>query len=157
MKMKKYQILLLVILVTIGSIFSYSGLSYAQSSSSESLFLPTKVFIFVQTFLYNSEGQLVTYLASDKFTDVDRDALDILLDSEASENDPIINIDGKKFQIIKRQLTIIYDKENVIASTIMAHTQNNELIKVARFAHDGYPIVAGEKVISVWTFIRPLE
>ena len=156
--MKKYQILLLVISVTIVSIFSYAGLSYAQSSSSESLFLPTQgVFIFVQTFLYNSEGQLVTYLASDKFTDVDTDALDILLDSEASENDPIINIDGKKFQIIKRQLTILYDKENVIASTIMAHTQNNELIMVARFAHDGYPIVAGEKVISVWTFIRPLE
>ena len=156
--MKKYQIFFLAISVTIVSIFSYTGLSYAQSSSSENLFLPTQgVFIFVQTFLYNSDGQLVTYLASDKFTDLDLDALDTLLDSEVSDTDPIKIIDGKKFQIIKRQLTITYDKENVIASTIMAHSQNEVLIKVARFAHDGYPIIEGEKVHSIWTFIRPID
>ena len=131
--------------------------SYAQSQSTKILNPENKVFIFVQTFVYNSEGQLVTYLASDKFTDMNLDALDILLDSEASENDPIISIDGKNFQIIKRKQTIIYDRENVIASTIMAHKANNVLTSVARFAHDGYPIIEGERVDSVWTFIRPLD
>ncbi len=28
---------------------------------------------------------------------------------------------------------------------------------VARFAHDGYPLLEGETVISVWTFIKPID
>ena len=77
--------------------------------------------------------------------------------SEVSENDPIITINGKKFQVIKRKLTITYDKENVIASTILASTEDGSLRTVARFAHDGYPIVEGDKVHSIWTFLRPVE
>ena len=63
-----------------------------------------KVFIFVQTIVENSEGQLVTYLASDKFTDIDQKGINSLLDTDANENDPIINIEEKKFQIIQRQM-----------------------------------------------------
>ena len=130
--------------------------SFAQSQSSKTLIPDNEVFIFVQTIVKNSEGQIVTYLASDKFTDINTQALNSLLDTEASKNDPIVSVGDKKYQVIKRQLTIDYDKENVIASTIIAHNQNDVLTKVARFAHDGYPIVEGDKVVSVWTFIRPL-
>jgi len=155
--MKKYFTLLAIsiVIILIGSFTSYS---HAQSS-----FPPTELlsglytFIFVQTLLENSDGQVVTYLTSDKFTDLDADALEELLDTEVSENDPIININGQKFQVIKRKLTITYDKENVIASTILAHSVDGTLTTVARFAHDGYPIVSGDKVHSIWTFLRPLE
>jgi len=115
------------------------------------------VFIFVQTIIQNSEGQIVTYLASDKFTDVDTESLNFLLDSQATENDPVVSIDNNKYQIIKRKLTIDYDKKNVIASTIITQNQNDVLKPVARFAHDGYPIVEGDRVISIWTFIRPMD
>ena len=157
--MKNHLILFFIMgFISVISFFNISEFSYAQSSSmSNQLLSDQSVFIFVQTLVYNSEGQLITFLVSDKFTNVDEDALEILLDSEASQNDPIIHVDGKKFQIIKRQQTIIHDKDDVIASTILAHLQNDELIRVARFAHDGYPIVEGEKVISVWTFVRPVK
>ncbi len=80
-----------------------------------------------------------------------------LLEKEASEMDPIIEINGEKFQVIKRKLSITYDKENVIASTILADSTEGALTTVARFAHDGYPIVEGDKVHSIWTFLRPVE
>jgi len=157
--MKNHLILFFIMgFISVISFFNISEFSYAQSSSmANQLLSDQSVFIFVQTLVYNSEGQLITFLVSDKFTNVDEDALEILLDSEASENDPVIDIDGKKFQIIKRKQTIIHDSEDVIASTILAHSQNDELLMVARFAHDGYPILEDEKVISIWTFIRPVK
>jgi len=45
----------------------------------------------------------------------------------------------------------------VIASTILADSNVGKLTTVARFAHDGYPIVEGDKVHSIWTFLRPVE
>ena len=100
---------------------------------------------------------VITYLTSDKFTDLNMIALKELLDKEVTEKDPIMDINGQKFQVMKRKLTITYDKENVIASTILADSHDGTLTTVARFAHDGYPIVSGDKVHSIWTFLIPLE
>jgi len=117
----------------------------------------SETFVFVQTLLENSDGQVVTYLTSDKFTDLNTAALEKLLDKEVSENDPTIEINGEKFQVIKRKLSITYDKENVIASTILADSDEGALTTVARFAHDGYPIKSDDKVHSIWTFLRPVD
>jgi len=137
---------------------SFTGYSYGQSSPAQTeLVSESETFVFVQTLLENADGQVVTYLTSDKFTDLNKDALQKLLDKEVSEKDPIIEINGEKFQVIKRKLTITYDKENVIASTILADSTDGVLTTVARFAHDGYPIVEGDKVHSIWTFLRPVE
>jgi len=155
--MKKY---FLFSTLAMGVIFiaSFASLSFAQSSSNlPEFFSERDTFVFVQTLLENSDGKVVTYLTSDKFTDLNKDALQKLLDKEVSEKDPIIEINGEKFQVIKRKLTITYDKENVIASTILADSTEGVLTTVARFAHDGYPIVEGDKVHSIWTFLRPVE
>ncbi len=155
--MKKYLLFsaLVMGIIFIASLTSYS---YAQSSPAQTdLVSESETFVFVQTLLENSDGKVVTYLTSDKFTDLNKDALQKLLDKEVSEKDPIIEINGEKFQVIKRKLTITYDKENVIASTILADSTEGVLTTVARFAHDGYPIVEGDKVHSIWTFLRPVD
>jgi len=155
---KKWYFVLFVAAFVSVTIFSLTTNSYGQFSDPENnIFSKNQVFIFVQTIVENSDDQLVTYLTSDKFSDLDLRNLDILLDSEVSEKDPVITINGKKYQVIKRKMTINHDKENVIASTLLAHTINEKLIKVARFAHDGYPIESGDKVHSIWTFLRPVE
>ncbi len=155
--MKKY-LLFSALAMSIIFIASFASLSFAQSSANlPEFFSERDTFIFVQTLLENSDGQVVTYLTSDKFTDLNKDALQKLLDKEVSDKDPIIEINGEKFQVIKRKLTITYDKENVIASTILADSTEGVLTTVARFAHDGYPIVEGDKVHSIWTFLRPVE
>ncbi len=155
---KHWYLVFTVVPFLILTIFSFTNSSYGQSTEDENNFLSkTETFIFVQTLVENSDDQIVTYLTSDKFSDLNVRDLDILLDSEVTENDPVITINGQKYQVIKRKLTINYDKENVIASTLLAHTLNEKLITVARFAHDGYPIVSGDRVQSIWTFLRPVE
>ena len=156
--MKKLLFLvLLVVPFLVGIIFSFTNNSYGQSIEDENNFLSkTETFIFVQTFVENSDGELVTYLTSDKFSDLYLRELDILLESEVSEKDPIISIEGQKYQVIKRKQTISHDRDNVIASTMLAYSQSGTLKTVARFAHDGYPIIPGDKVQSVWTFLKPV-
>ncbi len=155
--MKKY-LFFSALAMSIIFITSFASLSFAQSSANlPEFFSERDTFVFVQTLLENSDGQVITYLTSDKFTDLNKDALQKLLDKEVSEKDPIIEINGEKFQVIKRKLSITYDKENVIASTILADSAQGVLTTVARFAHDGYPIVEGDKVHSIWTFLRPVE
>ena len=153
--MKKNILFAIIAIVAVFS-FSFISYSYAQSESSKISIPEYGVFIFVQTIIENSEGQIVTYLVSDKFTNVNPESLNFLLDSQVTENDPVITIGDSKYQVIKRQQSIDYDKKNVIASTLVMHNQNDELKLVARFAHDGYPIVEGDRVVSIWTFIRPM-
>jgi len=155
--MKKLNHLILFISLTL--VFTISmGYSFAQSSSIQNQgFFDKEIFIFVQTVVENQDGQLVTYLTSDKFTFIDSDGLNDLLDSEATEKDEIITIDEKKYQVIKRKKTLSNEIDNVIASTLIGHKINGNLEIVARFAHDGYPIENGDTVITVWTFIRPME
>ncbi len=149
---------LLIFLVGIAGIFSITAYSQTPTSiPSSNILSDSDVFVFVQTVVENPDGQLVTYLTSDKFTDLNYDALDTLIQVEQSEDDPIITIDGQKFQIIQRLVRNSHDRETVIASTIIVHEQNNVITPVARFAHDGYPVSEGDIVTSAWTFIRPVD
>ena len=146
--------IIVVASVTIISILSFGGFSYAQSSILKSQSLSEYgMFIYVQTMIRNSEGQLVTTLGSSSFTNLNLQALQTLLKVEANENDPIVTIKDQKFQIIKRKMTIPQQKENGIASTLLFHTLGGKTDLVARFAHDGYRVVEGDTVLSVWTFI----
>jgi len=154
---KKWYLVLFVAAFLSVTIFSLTSNSYGQSSTANNLLSKNKVFIFVQTFLENSDGKIITYLTSDKFTDIDTETINFILDSEVNEKDPIVTINDQKFQIIKRAKKILSDKDNVIASTLLAINIDGKLVTAARFAHDGYPILEGETVRSIWTFIRPVS
>jgi len=133
--MEKHALFFLYGSVLIGIIFSLVGYSYAQDFSPKSSFsTDQEVFIFVQTIVEDSNGILVTYLTSDKFTDINDDTINTLLDSEVSENDPIMTISGKKFQVINRKLSIDYDRDNVIASTMLGYTPEETTYIAAIFA-----------------------
>ncbi len=155
MKLQSFLFLLVIPIILI-SIVTFSSDSFAQSSSVKSQIISNEIFIFVQTIVENSNGELITYLTSNKFSDIKMQTLTTLLDVEANEKDPIITIDGKKFQVIKRQLTLTYDKKNVIASTLLGYAPEGTIAIAARFAHDGYPIVEGDTVRTIWTFLRPV-
>jgi len=153
---KHWYLVFAVVPFLILTVFSLTNSSYGQSEDENNFLSKTETFIFVQTFVENSDGELVTYLTSDKFSNLYLRELDILLESEVSEKDPIVSIEGQKYQVIKRKQTISHDRENVIASTMLADSQSGKLTTVARFAHDGYPIIPGDKVQSVWTFLKPV-
>ena len=114
------------------------------------------VFIFVQTIVKNSDGQLVAYLESSKFTNLNQSALDSFLDFEVSDgNDPIATINDKQFQIIRRVQTQSFNSEELVASTNLFDNIGGKPVLLARFAHDGYTVISGDILESIWTFIRP--
>ncbi len=116
------------------------------------------LFIFVQTTIRNSDGQLVTYLESSKFTNLNLDAMEPFLDFEASRgNDPIVTINEKEYQVIRRVQSKIFPSEDLVASTMLSNSVEGEITVLARFAHDGYPVSSGDTLESMWTFIRPVS
>jgi len=98
-KMKKLRFLIFLACISASLLFfSLINQSYAQEDFPDIKPLAeNKTFIFVQTFVHNSQGQMVTYLASEKFSYIDTTALTNLLNFEESEADKIIEINGKKF------------------------------------------------------------
>ncbi len=116
------------------------------------------IFVFVQSTVRNSDGTLVVYLESTKFSDLNLPALQSFLDYEATRgNDPIITIDGQQYQVIRRVQSQSLDSEGLVASTILSDTVDGKPVILARFAHDGYPTIPGDTLESMWTFVRPVS
>lgn len=129
--------------------------NYTQAYQTE---IGDDIFIFVQTTVRNSDGQLIAYLESSKFTDLKLESLESFLDLEASRgDDPIISIDEKEYQVIRRVTSKIFQNEDLVASTILSDNLDGQIIMLARFAHDGYTVSAGDTLESMWTFIRPVS
>lgn len=115
------------------------------------------IFIFVQSTIRNSDGTLVVYLESTKFTDLNLPGLKSFLDFEASVgNDPVITIDGEKYQVIRRVQSQSFDSDGLVASTMLSDVVDGKNTVLARFAHDGYTTVPGDTLESMWTFVRPV-
>jgi len=127
--------------------------AFAQNSQPASL----DVYIFVQTFVRNSDGTLVHYFENDKFTDKNLAALDVFLDFEASRgNAPIHEIDGKTFQLIQRNKVIEIDSFQLVASTKLEDSTNPISKLLARYAHDGFFLTPGDQTTQIWTFFREI-
>lgn len=116
---------------------------------------PETIYVFVQTFVRNSEGQLVAYLETDTFSYMDTESLNSFLDNEASlGNDPISEINGKKYQLIQREQEISYDKYDQIATHQLVEPSSGK--RLVEITHDGYLVTSGDKERTVWTFFRSL-
>jgi len=141
-----------IILVGLFFLVIISLTNYSQAYQTD---IEDGLFIFVQTTIRNSDGQLVTYLESSKFTDLNLKLLGPFLDFEATRgNDPIVSINGEEYQVIRRVQSKTFPRDDLVASTILSDTVDGKLTMLARFAHDGYPVSAGDTLESMWTFIR---
>ena len=127
--------------------------SYAQNSQE-----PIQdVYIFVQTFVRNSDGVLVHYFENDKFTDKNLAALDVFLDFEVERGSaPIHEIDGKTFQLIQRSKVLEIDSYQLVASTKLEDSTNPISKNLARYAHDGFFLTPGDQTTQIWTFFREI-
>jgi hypothetical protein len=113
------------------------------------------IFILVQSTVRNSDGTLIVYLESTKFSDLNLPSLESFLNFETSRgNDPVITIDKNEFQIIRRVQSQSFNSEGLVASTILFDNVDEKPLILARFAHDGYSVVSGDTLESIWTFVR---
>ena len=144
--------LIFLLIFSIFVIFLSSN-SYAQNELESN----RDVYIFVQTFVRNSDGVLVHYFENDKFTDKNLAALDVFLDSEASRgNAPEYDLEGKKFQLIQRSKVLEIDSFQLVASTKLEEAENPVSASLVRYAHDGYFLTPGDELTQVWTFFREI-
>ena len=137
--------------------FAFLLIPFSNSFGVTQTELGDDIFVFVQSTVRNSDGTLVVYLESTKFSDLNLPALQSFLDFEASRgNDPIITIDGQNFQVIRRVQSQVFDSDGLVASTILSDAVDGKATILARFAHDGYTTMPGDTLESMWTFVRPV-
>ena len=149
-KIVNYFLTLLIGVLSVTLLFSSS---FAQNSPEPN----QDVYIFVQTFVRNSDGVLVHYFENDKFSYKHLAALDVFLDFEASRgNAPVYDVNEKKFQLIKRSKVTEFDSFQIVASTKLEDNENPISTTLARYAHDGFFLIPGDQVTQVWTFFREI-
>ena len=141
---------LTIFLIVVVSLSSMISFSFAQNSADPN----RDVYIFVQTFVRNSDGQLVHYFENDKFTHKYFKELNEFLDSEAARlNDPIYDVNGQKFQLIKRSKVTQNESSQLVSSTQLRSEESSREFLV-RYAHDGYFLAPGDEITQVWIFLR---
>lgn len=136
-------------------ILSGFGVSHAQEP--QDITDQKQIYIYVQIYVRDSAGNLVTYITSDRFTDINYNALDVFLNHEALVGSATVyDIGDKKFQLIQRSKSVQPEGFGFVASTVLDIIDNAGSVSLARFANDGYYVMSGDKVTQVWTFFRQL-
>ncbi|MFB5604504.1 MAG: hypothetical protein ACE5RK_08885, partial [Candidatus Nitrosomaritimum aestuariumsis] len=88
--------------IILASLFFLVVISMTVQSHAVQTDIEKGLFIFVQTTVRDSDGRLVAYLESSKFTDLNLELLGPFLDFEASRgSDPVVTINGEEYQVIR--------------------------------------------------------
>ena len=141
----KYLIIPIFVLLLV----SFFSNSYAQSTGT----INKTFFVFVQTQIRNSDGELVAYLEANKITIPQPEILDRFLDSKHVTS--TINRGGQNYEVIQVDLTKKVQDTDVISKTVLGVMENDKPVLLAASDHDGYPIISGDTITSIWTIIRP--
>jgi len=132
--------------------------------SSETHDPDLEIYIFVQVVQRDSNGTVVSFLQSDKMTDLNPNTLNYYVDSRAQIMDiPVYNFGGQLVQAYGEKFTVTQEIKDITASTLLVvevHDENSNDVKrqlAARFAHDGFVMEPGDVVETHWFIARLLN
>jgi hypothetical protein len=124
----------------------------------ESIIEKNGMYAFVKIQVRNQDGQLVTYLESDRIYVKDPARLNAFLDMGGKAmQKSLVTIDGRNFEVIHGFGILYHEKDNVISKNFIATSEGGPSSILAFADHDGYPVSKGYKVTSVWTIVRPVH
>ena len=156
--MKKVSYVLCIFSIIVFSIFSseafaqegiYAGIE-SKTQTEDNIF-----FMFVQVTLRNSDGELVTYMESEKLFDVDKKIVSDSLDYFSSSMEiPIFELNDKKFQVFIIESVTEFDSSTMFANAYYNVTIDERTYSAARFQFDGFLTSPGDEVTAVWTIAR---
>ena len=147
--MKKVLFILCIFSIIVFSVFSSEA--FAQTPQPEDDIF----FMFVQVTLRNSDGNLVTYMESNKFFDVNKKIVNDSLDHFSSSMEiPIFELDGAKFQVFLIESTTEFDSSTMFANAYYNVTIDDRTYSAARFQFDSFLTSPGDEVTAVWTITR---
>ena len=132
--------------------------------SSETHDPDLEIYIFVQVVQRDSNGNIVSFLQSDKMTDFNPNTLNYYVDSRAQIMDiPVYNFGGQLVQAYGEKFTVTQEIKDITASTLLVvevDDENSNDVKrqlAARFAHDGIVMEPGDVVETHWFIARLLN
>ena len=146
--MKNISYVLCIFSIIVFSVFSTEV--FAQPVPGSDIF-----FMFAQITLRNSDGDLVTYMESDKLFDVDKKIISGTLDYFSSTMEiPIFELNDVKFQVFIVETVTEFDSATMYANAFYNVTVNEQIIPVARFQFDSFLTSPGDEATVIWTFAR---
>ena len=147
--MKKVLFVLCIFSIIVFSVFSSEA--FAQISQPEDGIF----FMFVQVTLRNSDGNLVTYMESNKFFDVNKKIINDSLDHFSSSMEiPIFELNDTKFQVFIIESDTEFDSSTMFANAYYNVTIDDRTYSAARFQFDSFLTSPGDEVTAVWTIAR---
>ena len=146
--MKKISYVLCIFSIIIFSVFSTEV--FAQPVPGDDIF-----FMFVQVTLRNSDGELVTYMESDKLVNVDRKIINDSLDHISSSVEiPIFELNDVKFQVFIIETITEFDSSTMYSNAYYNVTTTEQTYSAAKFQFDSFLTSPGDEVTAVWTIAR---
>ena len=147
--MKKVSYVLCIFSIIAFSVFSSEA--FAQISQPEDDIF----FIFIQVTLRNSDGQLITYLESQKFFDVDNKMINDSLDHFSSSMEiPVFQLNDIKFQVFIIETYTEFDSNTMFGNAYYDVTIDDQTYTAAQFQFDSFLTSPGDEVTAVWTIAR---
>ena len=146
--MKKVSYVLCIFSIIVFSVFSTEV--FAQPVPGDDIF-----YMFVQVTLRNSDGDLVTYMESDKLFDVDKKIIGDSLDYFSSSMEiPIFQLNDVKFQVFIVETVTEFDSSTMFANAYYNVTIDEQTHPAARFQFDGFLTSPGDEITAIWTFAK---
>jgi len=148
--MKKVSYVLCIFSIIVFSVFSTEV--FAQPVPGDDIF-----FVFIQVTLRNSDGELVTYMESEKLFDVNKKIISNSLDHLSSSTEiPIFELNNVKFQVFVIESVTEFDSSTMFANAYYNVTIDDRTYSAARFQFDSFLTSPGDEVTAVWTIARVL-
>ena len=146
--MKKISYVLCIFSIIIFSVFSTEV--FAQLVPEDDIF-----FMFIQVTLRNSDGELVTYMESDKLFDVDRKIINDSLDHiSSSVKIPIFELNDVKFQVFIVETITEFDFSTMYSNAYYNVPTTEQTYSAAKFQFDSFLTSPGDESTVIWTIAR---
>ena len=105
--------------------------------------------------LRNSDGELVTYMESDKLVNVDRKIINDSLDHISSYVEiPIFELNNVKFQVFIVETITEFDSNTMYANAYYNVTTAEQTYSAAKFQFDSFLTSPGDESTVIWTIAR---
>ena len=146
--MKKVSYVLCIFSIIVFSVFSTEV--FAQPVLRDDIFS-----MFIQVTLRNSDGELVTYMESDKLINIDRKIINDSLDYISSSVEiPIFELNNVKFQVFIIETITEFDSSTMYANAYYNVTTDEQTYSAAKFQFDSFLTSPGDESTVIWTIAR---
>ena len=114
--------------------------------------------IYAQVVVHDSSGNLISYLETLRVTIFDPLTFNNLVDQNMNMFErSVINMGGQNVEILKVNDSIVHTSPTIVSQDLVTMNSANSTKVLVAADHDGYPVIAGDKVTTYWTIVRALS